>query len=197
MRVHDPLDEIFRGKASLRLLRIFSKYPTTAFSGRELARLSRLSTSHVQSALESLEWEGLVHKQRAGRSLMWSARPRNALFATLRRLFEEERQLDARLFRELRRALARAPVLRATLFGSVSRGEETSRSDLDLLLEVRSAREGARLEPTLLALGDSVRDLFGLSLSPTVLTPSQLREPSRRGFLADVRREGKVVLGMP
>jgi predicted nucleotidyltransferase len=195
MRVHDPLDGIFRGKASLRLLRIFCRFPGTSFTGRELARLSRLSPSHVQVALEALEWEGLAQKQRAGRSLLWSARPRNALFAAVRRLFEEEGQLPERLVRQLRNGLAHAPIIRATLFGSVARGEEARQSDVDLLLEVRSEPDRSRLEPRLLALGDSVRDLFGLTLSPTILTRSQLREPSRHGFVADVRREGRIIRG--
>jgi len=197
MKVHDALDGVLRGRGSLALLRIFCKYPGTSFTGRELAKLAHLSVSHVQSSLENLEVQGLVEKGRAGNSLMWKARPSNLLFQPLQRLLSEERELPELLIDRLRGGLRRARFIRATLFGSVARGEESPESDVDLLLELASATDRPALEPIMLRLGDQVRDEFGLNLSPTYLSPIELKRPSWKKFRLNVQAHGQLIASRP
>lgn len=193
MRLHDPLDGILRGRGSLHVLRILCRFPTGEFTGRELARQSGISLSHLQGTLDDLEWEGLVRKRRAGRSLLWSARPENLLFAPLEALLALERQLPQRLVEELRAGLRGAPIRRATLFGSTARSEEQRGSDVDVLLELARASDREALQAVLVALTDRIHDKFGLTVSPTVLSREQLKEPSRRSFLENAQRDGVVL----
>jgi predicted nucleotidyltransferase len=193
MKIHQPLDGILRGRGSLALLRIFCHYPGTSFTGRELAKLTRLSVSHVQLTLGALETEGLVRKSRAGNSLLWSARPNNALFEPLRRLLLAEEAIPTQLLEDLRTGLQRSRILRATVFGSVSRAEETARSDVDLLVELVREADRPAVEELLLPLGDEVRERYGVGLSPLILTKSEARDPSKSDFLSRVRKDGKVV----
>lgn len=86
MKVHQPLDDILRGKGVLNVLRLLCRHPDTPFTAPELARTSGMALSQAQAALAILESQGMVDRSVAGRSHLWSIRQGNALFHPLRAL---------------------------------------------------------------------------------------------------------------
>lgn len=105
---------------------------TAQRSGREIARLSGRSSTGVQHALDRLVDEGLVHRIPAGRAYLYSLNHEHLLAPAV------EVMADARweLIRRLRDLFAswKSPILHASLFGSVARGEGNAASDIDVLV---------------------------------------------------------------
>ena len=195
MRVHRALDELLRGKGTLHVLRTFCRHPETSFSAPQLAKIGGVSLSHVQSALLTLEGQGLVDRTVTGRSHLWSLERGNALLPALRALFEAERRLDDALFGDLDNGLRAAPIRRAVVFGSVVRGDERASSDVDLLVEVKTERDRERVWDYLLPLASKIRERYGLNLAPILISPTSRRGSTSPSFLAAVDRQGRAVGG--
>jgi predicted nucleotidyltransferase len=192
MKVHRPLDDILRGKGMVRLLRVLLRHPAP-ISAPELACTTGLALSHVQGALRVLEIHGLVDREIAGRTHLWTLSERNALLEPLRSLFEAELQLEASLVDELATGLRRSPVEGALLFGSVARGDETGSSDVDLFVQIAAERDREKVWNALVPLAGRVRDRFGLNLAPLVVTREEARKSLGRQFVSNLRRDGKPV----
>ena len=96
-----------------------------------------------------------------------------ALVARLRPLFRKHR------------------ILRAIVFGSLSRGDATRHSDLDLLLvqdtELRFLDRYDDLLPEI------VRSTPGRDVDLLIYTPDELRDAVDRPFIATALKEGKVI----
>lgn len=195
MRVHEPLDDILRGKGVLHVLRVLCRHSGSSFTGRNLARLGEIPVSHVQSALRILESEGLVDRRVAGRSHLWTLCEENALVDPLRQLFVKERALSGELSHELATGLRGLPVRRALLFGSVARGEERGASDVDLFVEVERAADRDKVADRLFSVGRRVRARYGLNLAPIVVDRAEIRSRMSPSFIASVERDGTDLLG--
>ena len=105
---------------------------TNPRSGRELARRAGRSKTGVQHVLDRLVDHGLVTRQEAGRTLLYSLNRDHLLAPAV------EQMADARieLIRRLRDAIGswETPAVHASLFGSAARGDGDARSDIDLLI---------------------------------------------------------------
>jgi predicted nucleotidyltransferase len=175
------------------VLRTLCDEPGRAYTAPELARLGRLSLSHVQLSLTQLEAQGFVDRQVSGRRHLWTVAKGNALLPPLCELFERERQLPEELIAEIRRALSPLNPSKAIVFGSVVRGDESGWSDVDLLFEVVSEAERERTWDALLRLGRTLRERYGLTLSPLVVTKAEALESLSKSFLARIKSEGVSV----
>ncbi|MFI5418813.1 MAG: nucleotidyltransferase family protein [Candidatus Lutacidiplasmatales archaeon] len=140
-----------------------------------------------------LESQGVVDRHVAGRNHTWSIAPNNVFVPVLRTLFGIERGLAVELESDLRKALVGLPAQRAILFGSVARGDETGWSDVDLLVEVESARLIEQVWDALDPLAGRIREKFGLTLAPLVIALDEGQGQLSPSFLDTVEREGKVV----
>ena len=82
---------------------------------------------------------------------------------------------------------------KAIVFGSVARGTASRRSDLDLILVKRTS------ERFLDRYGSVLHDLYDVApereIEVLIYTPEELRQLSRRRFIATALREGKVIFG--
>lgn len=193
MRLRLPLNDLLRGKGTLHVLRTLCLRPGRSSSAPELARAGGLALSHVQGALAVLESHGLVDRHVTGRTHLWSIAAGNTLLPALKALFEAEGRLPEELKRELAAGLRSPSVRRAILFGSISRGEESGWSDVDLLVEIASERQRERVWDLLLPLATRIRQRFGLNLAPIVVTPDQERGSLSPSFLAAVVQGGQVI----
>jgi predicted nucleotidyltransferase/DNA-binding HxlR family transcriptional regulator len=193
MRVHHALDELLRGKGTLHVLRTFCRHPESSFNAPQLAKIGKISLSHVQSALETLEGQGLVNRAIAGRSHLWTIERGNALLPALRALFDAERGLEEGLFGDLEDGLRAAPIRRAVVFGSVARGDERGSSDVDLLIEMKTERDRERVWDHVLPLTSKIREKYGLNLAPILICPTSRRGAMSPSFRAAIDRDGRSV----
>jgi predicted nucleotidyltransferase len=105
-------------------------------SGREVARHAGRSNTGVQHVLDRLVEHGLVNRQEAGRTFLYTLNYDHLLAPIVQQLAGIRLELVERL-RDAIRGWKIQPV-HASLFGSAARGDGDARSDIDLLI-VRAA----------------------------------------------------------
>ncbi len=115
-----------------RVLGLLFGQPDRRFQSAELIRLADSGTGAVHRQLSRLERAGWVTVVRAGNQKHYQANPASPAFAELRGLVVK----TVGVLEPLRRALAtKAQDLRAAfVYGSVAKGTDTARSDIDLLV---------------------------------------------------------------
>lgn len=193
MRFHRPLDSVLRRSTTIQVLRPLAWYASRAFTGRELARLSGVSPQQALRSLNDLEREGIVRGQVTGRARLWSLGHEHLLVPGLTSLLELDRAALEELLSVLRDGLSGADVDRVRLFGSIARGEERPESDIDLLVEARTAAHPALMARTT-KLIQTVSTKFGNTLSPLLVDPHRPLPPGLRALLKAADREGIDVL---
>jgi predicted nucleotidyltransferase len=115
-----------------RILGLFFGAPDRAFYLREVAARTGLAIGQVQRELSRLSEAGILRRFRQGRHVYFQSNDRCPIFDELRRIVVKTvGAVDV-----VRSALAsvRDQITAAFLFGSVVRQEETSKSDLDLMV---------------------------------------------------------------
>lgn len=152
-----------------------------AVSGRDLARRAGLSHPTASKALAAFVEQGIVRVRRAPRAAYYELNPSSAFFEPAQRLFAWEAALRQDVVTFLGRELARHRVRAsdAVLFGSASRRDMTSGSDIDLAVVVPGSSMD-EVEASMELIGEAVRERFGARLSPLVGTEplERLRRPS-------------------
>src|SRR3990172_5500890 len=134
-----PLDQVFAAPSHLAVCRALLD-TAEGMSGRQVAREARINHQTCAVALGRLEELGVVRRQGSGQSQLFRLNRENALVgALLIPLLKKEREVFPRIIRRIGEMVADR-CLRALVFGSVARGEESRDSDLDLLFIADSTR---------------------------------------------------------
>jgi predicted nucleotidyltransferase len=168
VRLHAPLDDLITGKTSVRVLRTLSLFPGKEFTGRELAQLSGGAPSKVIRELERFREFGLVTRKTHGRTHAWRANPAHALLRMVSSMFAAEHELPEAFLSELRRGVEDPRISRAVLFGSFARGDEDAKSDVDLMVVTRRARDIEPVRSRLDDLSIKLSKMFGVRLAPII-----------------------------
>ena len=94
-------------------------------TGRELARICKVSHSMVIDTLKEFEEMNLVYNFRAGKSVVWMTKADSYAYMIAKKLYDKkEEYLPAEHLKTmLVGSLPKGIVKRAVLFGSVSRGK--------------------------------------------------------------------------
>jgi predicted nucleotidyltransferase len=189
-----PLDVLLGTPAVVKVLRALATAPPGAFSGRELARMAGVVPSQATLALKRLEATNVVWRKVQGKADLWSLDRDTALGAIALQLFAGERSIRQSMMEDIRATLRPLPVSRALIFGSVARGEDSPRSDLDLFVQVPDKASATRVKEALLDARVRISRVYGTELSPLVYTDGECRRPPHPELLANILREGKPVL---
>ena len=187
MRFHEPLNDILGNKVQIKILRLFLR-TKSPFTGRELARLIGYSHNQTRLALEELERNGLVIRQRAGRSNLYSLDNENIIVTELlAEGFVLEDTLLNRLadiyFEEVGKNL-----VSIILFGSIAQAEEKPESDIDLVLVVKDKANLKTLEDRVSDASLIVTRRFGNQASPIVIKKADFEKKTKQksGLWRDV-----------
>ncbi len=170
-----------------RLLGLLLMRPDETFYVREIARLSSVDAGNAHRALRQLEQAGIVTATRAGNQVRYQADRESPIYVELQGIVRK----TVGLADVLRDALAPlAPrIQRAFVFGSVARGEEGPRSDVDLMVigEVSFDDVVVALYP--------LYERLGREINSVVLTPAQYRKRLKdKGFVARVMSGPRIAL---
>jgi predicted nucleotidyltransferase len=192
----DPMDSILGTRTKVRLLRALVPLERPV-SGREAARLA--GVSHIAlGSLEELAEAGVLNREETSGQHLYTFDRRHVLAPVLEEVFDEERRFTATVFERLREALeVPGSVEGASIFGSAARGEAGAGSDLDLLVVVGDAQARADVLSVLAEAAPRLGAELGVTLSPVVVTATQLRRQHDDGdpFVNEVRRDARRVLG--
>lgn len=190
-----PLTRLLGNSGHVRVLRALMTFGAP-LSAAQLAADSGLTTRGTRLVLDSLVSQGMIRILGQPRSQVFSVAAQHPLAAALQTLFEEERTRWEALQGALRADLAAQKDLRsAWLYGSVARGEDQPRSDVDIALVV--SREGSdvadRVREAIQVLGDRLQVHF----SAVVLTPADVAKlPQDDPWWDEMTRHAKVLKGV-
>jgi predicted nucleotidyltransferase len=115
-----------------RLFRWLFGQPERSFFLNELLRLSGLSSASLQQELKRLTFSGVVLSTRMGNLRVFQANPKSPLFPELVSLTRKTCGVQAALMHALEPLQPK--LARAFIYGSVAKQEDTSASDVDLML---------------------------------------------------------------
>jgi predicted nucleotidyltransferase len=159
-------DALF-SKVQQRVLAVLFGRPDRSFYGKEVITLAGSGSGAVQRELARLTQAGLVTVTRIGRQTHYQANPAAPVFPELRALVLKTSGLADVLRAALAPFAGELPA--AFVFGSVARGEDTTASDVDLL--VVSETLGY---PDLYGQLEAAEDRLGRRINPTVYTRAEL-----------------------
>lgn len=180
-------DALF-SRTQQRVLGVLFGRPDQSFFANEIVRLAGGGFGAVHRELSALEAAGLVTATRKGNQKHYQANRDAPIFAELRGIIVKTVGI-ADILRQALEPLA--PRVRAAfIYGSVAKGSDTARSDIDLMVIGDEAQYGEIFN----AAADAERTL-GRKVNPTVLTAKELRERSRDdGFHARVLGQPKIFI---
>jgi predicted nucleotidyltransferase len=191
--VRYPLTSLLGSAGNVRMLRtlVSERAPQSA---PHLARRAGLSPQGARLVLETLVRQQLVSVYGSGRAQVYVLRDSHPFSAAIAALFQEEEKRWERLLGALRAGLTKhgTDVQAAWLYGSVARGEDTPRSDLDIALLVVSARVTDSVREELMPIEDE----HHIHISLTGLTAEELAAlPDDDPWWSDVVRDARVLKG--
>ncbi len=159
--------ETLFGRTRRELLTILLGRPEQRFFFRELLRAVGGGSGAVQRELGLLTRAGLVYREQEGRQVYYSANRSAPVYPELKALIEKTAGAVDVLRTELGALLREERVSAAFVYGSAARGQQTSGSDVDLMIlgevslgevvpMIRAAerRLGREVNPSLFPLGE-------------------------------------------
>ena len=194
-----PLDHVLTNRGKVRLLRALMPL-SRPVSGREAAKLARLSQTPALRALDDLVALGVLRRMETPSQHLYEVNRAHQLVREgLEPLFRAEQERIGRVLDALRTVLRQDAdhIASAAVFGSAARGQDRPGSDFDVLVVAKDASD---VEPLHGRLADSIprmEEEFGLDLSPVVLPLTQFREMHRNGdpLVSDVLRDARLITG--
>jgi predicted nucleotidyltransferase len=170
-----------------RVLGLLFGQPDRRFQSAELIRLARGGVGAVHRQLARLAETELVTVTRTGNQKHYQARRDSPVFEELHQLVVK----TVGVAEPLRQALARkARVIRAAfVYGSVAKGTDKARSDIDLMVLSDSLRYADLFEAL-----QAAEATLGRTINPTVMTVAQWRAKRARtdSFAARVASQSRV-----
>jgi len=182
------LGTLLFGKTRLAILSLLVSQPTRKLYFREIIRLTGAGQGAVQRELANLVRAGILTKMREGNLTYYQANRMCPVLDELRGLVEKTAGIAGAL-REALLPMADS-IDHAFLYGSIARGDESSESDIDIMVigNVRFLDIVSAVSP--------LQESLGREINPTVFTRAEFRQRVEQGdhFLSRVMREARTDL---
>ena len=123
---------------NMKVMELFFKFPERKFHLRELERLTKLSLPAVKKISEKFEEEDLLESKKEKIVKNFYA-TRNQEFVQTKRLYNIRSLFSVGLIDYLKDVYEEPEAI--VLFGSYSKGEDTSKSDIDIAIITPSIKE--------------------------------------------------------
>ncbi|MGB8399107.1 nucleotidyltransferase domain-containing protein [Bradyrhizobium sp.] len=174
-------------KVQQRVLALIFGHPERSFYTSEIMRNVRSGTGAVERELSRLQRSGLVSVERIGNQKHYRANRQSPIFAELQSLVIKTVAVTEPLRKSLEPCADK--IKTAFVYGSVAKGTDTARSDIDLMVigdELNYSELYAALQ--------NVEDALGRKVSPTFLSPKDWRrKASQKGsFISKVNALPKI-----
>lgn len=176
-------------KTQQKVLGLLYGKPDRSFYTNEIVRLADMGRGTVRRELERFEAAGLLIATREGNQLHYRANRENPVYAELQAIVRKTFGIADVLHAELTPVADKIDL--AFIYGSVARGEDTSSSDIDLLV-VTDALSYAELMSGL----EGAEKLLGRSINPSMYTAEQIKNKlvQKNSFLTRLMDQPKLWL---
>jgi predicted nucleotidyltransferase len=171
-----------------RVLGLLLLRPEEVLHGREIARRTGLPAGTLTRELKRLAEAGLLKQERRGNQILYSANRSSPIYKELAAILRKTSGL-ADVLAESLASLANQIEI-AFIFGSVARGEETSGSDIDLLI-VGAVGFGSVVDALY-----SVQQKLSREVNPKVFAPREWKTKlkQKNPFLIEILAKPKIFL---
>jgi len=196
MKYYQPLDDLLGQRSKVKILRHLCS-TQLEMSGRQIATDLGLSPWACHLALRALTEQGILLMRNAGRTYLFRLNKINYVVERLLLpLFAEEGGLVQVAIQEIVADLSES-IVSIVLYGSVSRGQERSFSDIDLLVLVVAKEDQQNVQNVFEQKNESFIARFGNVLSPLVLPVTEFRQRYREGdaLITEIVNTGQVIYG--
>jgi predicted nucleotidyltransferase len=179
---------ILFGKVRRSVLALLFAHSDEAFYLRQIARTSGCGLGPVQRELRKLAGAGIIRRTVRGRQVYFQANPECPFFPELKTLIIKTAGVGDILRNALAAIAGRINI--AFIFGSLAKGEEGPRSDVDLLVvgDLKYSDVVAKLQ--------SAQRILGREVNPTVYPLREFKAKVRANhhFLTSVLKGPKIYL---
>jgi predicted nucleotidyltransferase len=195
MKFHNTLEEIFSSKVKIAVMKLMCLNPETKYSGREMARLLKISASRVSEVLELFRKNKMVNRERVGRASQWSLNKESILVNEVSGLINLERKIYKELKSKIYETLIKEKsILKVMLYGSVVRKKEKPESDIDVFILVRSKKDKELAAELVGKLNKYLLPRYGNVLSETIYSEREWKEMGRTKIFKKIESEGEIIL---
>jgi len=201
MRFHQGLDQILNSRPKVGVLRLLCR-TGGEISGRQMAKMLRLSPMTAHKALKELFEERVIDKRSMGRLHAYSLNEKNRVVSRLLKpLFAAEDSLFDDVLGVIRRRILASPlkegILSCALFGSVLEKNERPTSDIDLFIVVKNGAMKRAVEGLMTDINRSLAPEIGMSLSPYINSLNEFRAKKKAGLpvIRAILRSHRVMAG--
>jgi len=180
------LSRVLFGQGRRSILILLYGHTDEQFYLREIARRAGTGIGATQNELRQLTDAGLIHRVQRGHQVYYQANRENPIFAELKSILAKTSGIRDILHEVLVPLADRIQL--AFVYGSIARGEETSASNVDLMIVGE-----ASFADVVSALSQSESTL-GREVNPTVYGPREFCEKleAKNHFLLAVAKEKKL-----
>ena len=176
------------GKTRRAILSLLYGRTDEEFYTRYILRIAKTGHGAGQRELKHLSDAGIIRRTVRGFQVYFQANTDSPIFHELKSLILK----TAAIGDVLRSGLARSAqnIKVAFIYGSIAKGEESPRSDIDLLVigNIAFSEVVANLQPA--------QEILGREVNPTVYPPDEFRSKLRikHHFLTSIFKEPKIYL---
>ncbi len=199
MKIHNALNEILQSGGKLKILR-FLFNENRACTGRGIAAGICMSPSAIHKELFR---EGVLHAQKIGNAIAYKLNKEAYLIQkVIVPLFETEKSFYHDLVSFVKKETlktSKKKIATIALFGSVAKEEDTSKSDMDLLIIVFNASTKQSVENRMDHICPLIAKNFGTILSPYVVTRKEFgsKNPKRKRLVKSILENYRLLYGEP
>lgn len=172
-----------------RVLGILFGQPDRRFQGAELIRMINSGTGAVHRQLTSLAASGLVNVTQVGNQKHYQANPDSPVFEELCGLIRKTVGLREPLQRSLEPL--KEQIDTAFVYGSIARGTDTAKSDIDLMLIGENMDYLSVYEAI-----QKAESILQRQINPTLSTLSEWRNKinEKNPFITNVNKQAKLFI---
>lgn len=179
MKFTKPLDTILNTEAKTRILRFLCR-TNAEWNGNQIAKEIEITPPATHAALSALFKEGVLQLRNMGKTHVYSLKQDSFLVTSLLKpLFaKEDKILDTvidMIKRKILSSKAKKDIVSVALFGSVSVRQESSVSDIDVVIVVENTMAKATIERLFEEIDAKVSREFGNTISPYVNTQAEFK----------------------
>lgn len=190
MKIHNYLEEVLGSRVKIKVIRAMLRFPDKKFSVRELAKFVGVTHTPILRSLDELQGMNLINVERHGQSDILTFNKNCYLYNALKSLFEQEQKTKNDLIQLIKSHLKSAQTI--VLFGSMQKGTETLRSDIDLLIVTS---EKNKMTDEVQTLNSKLAKEFGNVVSQIILTEKQFRSKKNKAFAKTLINNYLVIKG--
>lgn len=178
------LESIIRSKTTRKILVLLFTSPNDKFYIRQLERLIGEPVSAVRRELNKMERAGLLLSKEEARVKYFWANKKSSIYEEIKKLVLKTQALGD----ILRKFVKNIPGIKiAFIYGSVAKGEETTTSDIDLM--IIGSIDSVRLHSKINEIEDKIKRTINYSLMSEKEVKSK-----KADFLKRILKEKKIFL---